>query len=156
MAILFGKAKANTTTAQPSDKQIDLDSVWEYLFDTKASDCNQGEVFTKINSITSDVMVTLLVMVRTLLNYETEPAGGNTLPNWLQDYPVMLTQCLFYFYHNLNDFTTAFMTTEVLTALVGSLFPIVGTSGDYQSSPEESIAATPDTGMYILFYFNIL
>jgi hypothetical protein len=64
-------------------------------------------------------METMLVMVRTLFN-----SSKTGLPDWLSDYPMLLTQFLFYLYHNVPDFIPAFMTSEVLTALVGTLFPL--------------------------------
>ena len=64
-------------------------------------------------------METMLVMVRTLFN-----SSKTGLPDWLSDYPMLLIQFLFYLYHNVPDFIPAFMTSEVLTALVGTLFPL--------------------------------
>ena len=61
----------------------------------------------------------MLVMVRTLFN-----SSKTGLPDWLSDYPMLLIQFLFYLYHNVPDFIPAFMTSEVLTALVGTLFPL--------------------------------
>ena len=61
----------------------------------------------------------MLVMVRTLFN-----SSKTGLPDWLSDYPMLLIQFLFYLYHNVPDFIPAFMTSEVLTALVGTLFPM--------------------------------
>ena len=46
----------------------------------------------------------------------------NFLP---QEYPVTLTQFLFYLYHNVHDFMPVFMGSNVLTALAGTLFPLV-------------------------------
>ena len=61
----------------------------------------------------------MLVMVRTLFN-----SSKTGLPDWLLDYPMLLIQFLFYLYHNVPDFIPAFMTSEVLRALVGTLFPL--------------------------------
>ena len=64
-------------------------------------------------------------MVRTMLNFETNIEGIEQLPQWLKEYPVTLTQFFFYLYHNVNDFMPVFMTTDVLTALAGTLFPSI-------------------------------
>ena len=118
--------------------RLDLDSIWEFVFKTKASDVqNQAEINEKIR-ISGDAMETLLVMVRKLFN------SVETLPEWLSDYPMLLTQFLFYLYHNVPEFIPAFMTSEVLTALVGTLFPLSTNSSD-QSTPEEEPSIAPDT-----------
>ena len=72
-----------------------------------------------LSSYSGDAMETMLVMVRTLFN-----SSKTGLPDWLSDYPMLLIQFLFYLYHNVPDFIPAFMTSEVLTALVGTLFPL--------------------------------
>jgi hypothetical protein len=53
-----------------------------------------------------------------------------------------LTQFLFYLYHNVHDFMPVFMGSNVLTALAGTLFPMVASSSQ-PSSPEEQ--PSPDT-----------
>ena len=40
-----------------------------------------------------------IFQVRTMLNYETK--NPDKLPDWLKEYPVTLTQFLFYLYHNV-------------------------------------------------------
>ena len=47
------------------------------------------------------------------------------MPDWLKEYPVTLTQFLFYLYHNVHEFMPVFMSSNVLTALAGTLFPMV-------------------------------
>ena len=62
-----------------------------------------------------------------MLNYEFK--NPDKLPDWLRDYPVTLTQFIVYLYANKGDFMLVFMTEDVLTALVGTLFPTVTNSG---------------------------
>lgn len=57
-----------------------------------------------------------------MLNYETKKP--EKLPKWLKEYPVTLTQVICYLYHNVSEFMPVFMTEDVLTALVGTLFPV--------------------------------
>lgn len=62
-----------------------------------------------------------------------------TLPEWLNDYPVTIIQFLFFLYHNFTDFMQLFMTAEVLGALAGTLFPKLNSS----TSLDSSGASTP-------------
>ena len=74
-------------------------------------------------------MVTILLMVRTMLNYKSESVDSSKKPpaiaEWMKEYPITITQFLFYLYHNLADFMPAFMTPDVLTAVAATLFPIM-------------------------------
>ena len=58
----------------------------------------------------------------------------------VQEYPVTLTQFLFYLYHNVHEFMPVFMGPNVLTALAGTMFPMVTNSNPATaaSSPEGS------------------
>ena len=101
-------------------------------------------------------MITVLGMVRTMLN--SGAGGDRQLPTWLKEYPVTLTQVLFYLYHNVPEFMPAFMTGEVLTALVGTLFPTVVPDSSAAASPvEEEEAALPENspGRPVEFPMNI-
>ncbi len=82
-----------------------------------------------------------------MLNYETK--GEEKSPEWLREYPVTLTQFIVYLYHNAGDFMPVFMTEDVLTALVGTLFPSVVLSS--KSSPVDSNPPTPikQKGIYL-------
>ncbi len=73
-----------------------------------------------------------------MLNYETK--DSEKLPSWLKEYPVTLIQFIIYLYHNAGDFMPVFMTEDVLTALVGTLFPSIISS---VSSPADSLPSTP-------------
>ena len=66
----------------------------------------------------------------------------------LTEFPVTLTQFLFYLYHNLSEFSAVFFTSHVLTALAGTLFPIVE---DSPSRKEES--PTSSSGMLANYLF---
>ena len=71
---------------------------------------------------------------------ESPDEDSGRLPSWLQDYPVTLTQFLVYLYHNLPDFMATFMTEDVLTALVGTIFPTLSASASAGESPEKNKA----------------
>jgi hypothetical protein len=135
MAMVLGQP---VKTLPSESVKLDLDAIWEYIFGTKASESVQADFAAKV-ALSSDTMVTILIMVRTMLNYEQK--NPDKLPTWLKDYPVTLTQFLFYLYHNVVDFMPAFMTAEVLTALAGTLFPTVTVSSD--SSPDTSPFSSP-------------
>lgn len=67
-----------------------------------------------------------------MLNYELR--DREKLPTWLSEYPVTLTQFIVYLYHNAGDFMHVFMTEDVLTSLVGTLFPYVSSKASSPSS----------------------
>lgn len=69
----------------------------------------------------------------------------DSLPEWLNDYPVTIIQFLFFLYHNFTDFMQVFMSAEVLGALAGTLFPkSPSTSQDSSgaSSPADEVVIT--------------
>ena len=151
-SILVGRVAAKELPSKI--ERLDLDSIWEYIFGSKASDVHNEISDASSGKITicGDAMVTILVMVRTLLNHQ----NGDSLPDWLQDYPMMLTQFLFFLYHNVADFVPAFMTPDVLTALVGTLFPTSSTDSQ-QSSPEDeepSVESGTIQKQRIIFYIQ--
>eukprot|EP00095_Tigriopus_kingsejongensis_P009945 maker-scaffold981_size73921-snap-gene-0.19 protein:Tk09945 transcript:maker-scaffold981_size73921-snap-gene-0.19-mRNA-1 annotation:"low quality protein: wd repeat and fyve domain-containing protein 3" len=126
IAMVLGQPVKNL----PQAVDFDLDSVWNYIFGTTASASNYSDIADKIN-LSSDAMITILCMVRTMLNCETR--NPDKLPGWLKEYPVTLTQFLFYLYHHVVDFMPAFMTEEVLAALAGTLFPTLSNISPGQS-----------------------
>ena len=83
-------------------------------------------------------MVTILLMVRTMLNCKSESNSkkdSNPPAEWMKEYPITITQFLFYLYHNLADFMPAFMTPDVLTAVAATLFPISAEESSTITSP---------------------
>ena len=63
-----------------------------------------------------------------------------------------MTQFLFYLYHNVHEFMPVFMGSNVLTALAGTLFPMVNSGGGLDtthSSPAGSPARDTDTPVVI-------
>ena len=71
----------------------------------------------------------------------------------LTEFPVTLTQFLFYLYHNLSEFSAVFFTSHVLTALAGTLFPIV--EGSPSRKEEGGIVESPTSpsGMLANYLF---
>jgi WD40 repeat protein len=109
----------------PESVKLDLDSVWNYIFGTSSSEVLNSDLASRV-TLCGEAMVAVLCMVRTMLNYETK--NPEKLPDWLREYPVTLTQFLFYLYHNVHDFMPVFMGSNVLTALAGTLFPVIASS----------------------------
>jgi hypothetical protein len=145
VAMVLGQPVRNL----PENPKFDLDSVWCYIFGTSASECTQSDIAGKVK-LSGDAMITVLSMVRTMLNSESK--NPVHLPTWLKEYPITLTQILFYLYHNVTEFMPVFMTEEVLTALVGTLFPTV--MGSSSPTPVNSPFSTPvhETGKKGMYY----
>ena len=125
--LLMAMALGQPNLAQqelPATVRFDFDSIWKYIFGTSPADSMPSDLANKVN-LSGDTLVTILCMVRTMLNYETNECHVESLPTWLKEYPVTLTQFFFYLYHNASDFMPVFMTSEVLTALAGTLFPSI-------------------------------
>ncbi|KAJ8676714.1 hypothetical protein QAD02_012501 [Eretmocerus hayati] len=119
----------------PADSKLDLDNVWNFIFGVPANHLPLS-TFTSQIHLCPEAMVTLLLMVRTMVNSSTNSA--ETFPEWLNDYPVTIIQLLFFLYHNFTDFMQLFMTAEVLGALAGTLFPKL-----ISSSVDSSGGSTP-------------
>ena len=130
--LLMALALGQPVRTLPSDLRLDLDSVWNFIFGTSAANTSYSYLTEKV-SLSGDTLVTILCMVRTMLNHETK--SPEMLPEWLQEYPVTLTQFLFYLYHNVADFMPVFMRCDVLTALAATLFP---TTTSASTSPSGS------------------
>ena len=64
-------------------------------------------------------------------------SGHSAVAEWMKEYPITITQFLFYLYHNLADFMPAFMTPDVLTAVAATLFPITDENST-MTSPDKS------------------
>ncbi|XP_051170147.1 WD repeat and FYVE domain-containing protein 3 [Leptopilina boulardi] len=118
----------------PADSTLDLDNVWNFMFGIPANH-SLSSYASRIN-LCPEAIVTLLTMVRTMVNRYTN--SPDTLPDWLNDYPVTIIQFLFFLYHNLTDFMQVFMSAEVLGGLAATLFPKA-----MSCSQESSGASTP-------------
>ncbi|XP_071644042.1 WD repeat and FYVE domain-containing protein 3 isoform X2 [Temnothorax longispinosus] len=118
----------------PTDSKLDLDNVWNFMFGVPANH-TLSSFASRIN-LCPEAMVTLLAMVRTMLNNHSN--NPEVLPAWLNDYPVTIIQFLFFLYRNFTDFMQVFMSAEVLGALAGTLFPKPASS-----SQDSSGASTP-------------
>ena len=123
MAMALGQPNMAQQTL-PVAVKFDFDSIWKYIFGTSPAESKPSDLANKVK-LSGDTLVTILCMVRTMLNFEANIEGIEQLPQWLKEYPVTLTQFFFYLYHNVNDFMPVFMTTDVLTALAGTLFPSI-------------------------------
>lgn len=153
--LLCGILLGRSVKALPdSGDKLDLDSVWYFLFGTKPREVS-SEDCSKI-SLNSDSMVTILIMVRTLLDREDkqEQKEEKSLLH-LGEYPAILTQFLFFLYHNVPDFRQAFMKPDVLTALVGTLFPLHQQllSKDDVDEEEEALTDLNNTARKTVMHF---
>ena len=118
----------------PADSKLDLDNVWNFMFGIPAN--HSLSSYTSRINLCPEAIVTLLAMVRTMVNRFTN--SPDTLPEWLHDYPVTIIQFIFFLYHNLTDFMQVFMSAEVLGGLAGTLFP-----KPLSCSQDSSGASTP-------------
>ena len=105
----------------PESVKLDLDSIYNYIFGKSSSEVLSSDLASRA-TLCGEAMCAVLCMVRTMLNNDTR---NNDLPDWLKEYPVTLTQFLFYLYHNVHDFMPVFMSNNVLTTMAGTLFPVV-------------------------------
>ncbi|KAL2720725.1 WD repeat and FYVE domain-containing protein 3-like isoform X1 [Vespula squamosa] len=118
----------------PMDSKLDLNNLWNFMFGVPANHTLSS--FASRISLCPEAVVTLLIMVRTMLNNHSN--NPESLPVWLTDYPVIIIQFLFFLYHNFTDFMQVFMSADVLGALAGTLFPKPASS-----SQDSSGASTP-------------
>ena len=65
----------------PDAARLDLDSVWNYVFGTSTAEVQGADLATRV-TLCGEAMVTVLCMVRTMLNMETK--NPETLPDWLK------------------------------------------------------------------------
>ena len=119
----------------PDRVKLDLDSIYNYIFGKSSSEVMNSDLGSRA-TLCGEAMCAVLCMVRTMLNNETK--NPEKLPDWLKEYPVTLTQFLFYLYHNVHDFMPVFMSSNVLTTLAGTLFPMIT-----PSTPVASPAGSP-------------
>ncbi|XP_019753468.2 WD repeat and FYVE domain-containing protein 3 isoform X1 [Dendroctonus ponderosae] len=128
----------------PADTKFDLDTVWGFLWGSSVNNQPINSVVPRI-TLSSDAVVVLLGMMRALLHSDQA-----TLPEWLQDHTTSIVQVLFQLYHNMPEFMPIFMSSEVLSALASTLFPLPARSSE--DSAESSGASTPaeEGGMMIV------
>ncbi|CAH1175861.1 unnamed protein product [Phaedon cochleariae] len=117
----------------PAETKFDLDSVWAFLWGASINNQSINSVMPRIN-LCSEAVVVLLGMTRAIVHTEE-----GSFPEWLQRHPTSIVQVLFQLYHNMPEFMPIFMSSEVLGALAGVLFPLP--SAD--ESTESSGASTP-------------
>ncbi|XP_018577977.1 WD repeat and FYVE domain-containing protein 3 [Anoplophora glabripennis] len=118
----------------PSEIKFDLDTVWAFLWGSSINNQPINSVIPRIN-LCPEAVVVLLVMARAMLH-----SDHNALPAWLQNHTVSIIQVLFQLYHNMPEFMPIFMSSEVLGALAGVLFP---THSTLLESTDSSGASTP-------------
>ena len=106
----------------PDRVKLDLDSIYNYIFGKTSSEVLNSDLASRATQC-GEAVCAVLCMVRTMLNNQT--TNPELMPDWLKEYPVTLTQFLFYLYHNVHEFMPVFMSSNVLTALAGTLFPTV-------------------------------
>ena len=134
LAILLGQSKPEMPVEAMNEK-MDLDAIWQFIFDKKPREVSKNSEDCAKICLSAPTMQTVLIMVRSLLN------RNQAIQCWLEDHPATLTQFLFFLYHNVPDFMQTFMTAEVLTALVGTLFPMA-TDAQSKISPNFSLVFT--------------
>lgn len=122
----------------PNNPKLSLDSIWSYLFGGPTGQVTNATTAIK-GELCPEAAVVLLSMVRTLLN---QTNSNKIEPSPLQDYPVTLLQFLMYLYHNRPDFMLICMTSDILSALGSTLFPISSSHSEHNSevnSPVDDI-----------------
>jgi hypothetical protein len=65
----------------PDTARLDLDSVWNYVFGASSGEVLGQDLASRV-TLCGEAMVTVLCMVRTMLNYETK--NPDLLPDWLK------------------------------------------------------------------------
>nr|XP_008195320.1 PREDICTED: WD repeat and FYVE domain-containing protein 3 isoform X2 [Tribolium castaneum] len=119
----------------PAETKFDLDAIWTFLWGSSISNQPATSVAPRI-CLCPEAVVVLLTMARSMLH-----TSDSTLPEWLQNHPISIIQVLFQLYHNMPDFMPIFMSSEVLGALAGVLFPPPVVSS--MDSGDSSGASTP-------------
>ncbi|XP_077999760.1 WD repeat and FYVE domain-containing protein 3-like [Glandiceps talaboti] len=136
MALLLGHSKHKL-----ADKlELDLDSIWKFIFGVAASQPG-GRYQATHNNLCTDSALVILTMIRSMLNqnWQTEDDGC-----WLREYPVTLIQFLLFLYHNTADFIPICMSSDFLCALAATLFPMRPCSDQVSESGSELCSPTDE------------
>ncbi|XP_044260057.1 WD repeat and FYVE domain-containing protein 3 isoform X2 [Tribolium madens] len=129
----------------PVETKFDLDAIWTFLWGSSISNQPATSVAPRI-CLCPEAVVVLLTIARAMLH-----TSESTLPEWLQNHPISIIQVLFQLYHNMPDFMPIFMSSEVLGALAGVLFPPpVVSSMDSGDSSGASTPACDETDVIIV------
>lgn len=112
-------------------RKLDLDKVWSFLWGG-ASTAPSPTTQPRVNFCPEAVCI-LMAIVRRLVNLP-EPE------EWLRNHPETIVQILFSLYHNLPDFMSVMMSSEVITGLASVLFPYPSRN----SAEPSSAASTPE------------
>lgn len=130
IGLMVGKAQLKTSS------QLDLETIWSCLFGV-----NPGQPIASLGGrgvpmYCPEAITILFAMMRAIMNPEI---GSSSLAEEASsNYPNVLLQFLFYVYNNSPDYMAVFMTCDVLTAMVSSLFPIGGGGQQHSLSSEPS------------------
>nr|XP_054773448.1 WD repeat and FYVE domain-containing protein 3-like [Lytechinus pictus] len=140
--LLIALALGHSPKPLPDNCQLDLNSMWQYIFGVPASQSASGALST---NLCPDAVMILLSQIRVMLNqpYDEEDEKAS----WLQEYPVTLVQFLLYLYHNVTEFKPTCMSAPFLCGLASTLFPYPTTHVDQMASiPEENSEMLDDMG----------
>ncbi|XP_039272900.2 WD repeat and FYVE domain-containing protein 3-like [Styela clava] len=135
----------------PDLKQIDLDTMYEYIFGLNAnaggpasprSKLKPSSSFTGISqsnqasvAMSLEIFQVILSMVRSMINqkWQNEPSTS-----WLQTYPIVMLQTLIFIYQfNYNSLASVFVSHDFISYLCATIFP------------------TEDNTFYMVPYFSI-
>ncbi|XP_066149954.1 WD repeat and FYVE domain-containing protein 3 [Euwallacea fornicatus] len=119
----------------PADTKFDLDTVWGFLWGSSLNSQPINSVVPRI-TLCAEAVVVLLGMMRALIHSDPD-----SLPEWLKDHTISIVQVLFQLYHNMPEFMPIFMSSEVLSALASTLFPLPSQLSE--ESAESSGLSTP-------------
>jgi len=116
-------------------ERLDSESAWNCLFGSGQQQQQQQQQRPSLPPMhCPEAIVTLLTMIRALMNPEDNSTNDNLSPA-SSSYPSVLLQLLFHVYNNAPDYMSVFMTADVINALVACLFPLGGTGGDLSDHP---------------------
>uniref|UniRef100_T1IS53 WD repeat and FYVE domain-containing protein 3 n=1 Tax=Strigamia maritima TaxID=126957 RepID=T1IS53_STRMM len=124
LSIITGQVPAN----RPVDGlKLNLDSIWTYMFGVSVSE--SIKIVSNKLDICSDAVVTVLAMIRALLNHPNTISKKIDL-SYRDEYAITLVQFLYFLYKEAAEFQTICMLGEVLSALTSLLFPFDDSGAD--------------------------